>query len=123
MTQDQPQPSPAPENGAGRSAWIRKPVDRGPEVRLFVNETVVAAYEGESVGVALAVAGLLTLRRSPGAGEPRGMFCLMSACQECVVEIDGVNRPSCTTRARDGMRVKTDSLCRARNEHRPGSAE
>ena len=123
VKQAPPQPSSTADNGTGPPGWIRKPVDRGPEVRLLVNGAAIPAYESEAVGVALAVAGLLTLRRSPGAKEPRGMFCLMSVCQECVVEIDGQMRPSCMTRARDGMRVKTDALQRARGEHRPRADE
>ena len=124
---DPSQPSPTADAGPDTPVWIRKAVERGPEIRLLVDGTAIPAHEGEAVGIALAAAGLLTLRRSPGAGEPRGMFCLMGACQECAVEIDGEMRPSCMTPARDGMRVTTDALHRARGEkrgeHRPRGAE
>jgi aerobic-type carbon monoxide dehydrogenase small subunit (CoxS/CutS family) len=72
----------------------------------------VEAHEGESLGVALALSGRLMLRRSPVEGAPRGMFCLMGACQECVVQVDGAAVASCIEPVRAGMRVEIDRLAR-----------
>jgi sarcosine oxidase subunit alpha len=54
----------------------------------------VPAWEGESLSTALIAAGIWELRRSP-SDTPRGPFCLMGICQECVVEIDGLRRNAC----------------------------
>lgn len=78
----------------------------GGEVTIVVGGTPVAARRGESVAAALMAAGRLALRRSPGAGRPRGAFCLMGVCQECVVRIDGATRPACMTEVREGMVVE-----------------
>lgn len=89
-------------------------LSRGRPIRIFVDGADLEAFEGESLVVALAASGRLVLRRSPNAQTPRGMFCLMGVCQECVVEVDGVLTPACATEARDGMAVRTDALWRAR---------
>ena len=69
-------------------------------------------FEGECLVVALGAAGVLALRRSPAAGTPRGAFCLMGVCQECVVGVDGELVPACTEPVRAGMDVVTDGLRR-----------
>ncbi len=60
---------------------------------------------GESVAVALLRAGILTLRRSPAASTPRGAFCFMGVCQECVAMIDGELRETCLTPADGALTV------------------
>ncbi len=74
---------------------------------LVVDGEEVPARPGASVAAALAAAGRLALGRSPRAGRPRGAFCMMGVCQQCVMRIDGARRPSCLTEARDGMVVET----------------
>ena len=101
--------SQSPPDGSG---WPRRAADRGPEAIIYADGVAVTAYEGEAVGVALAVAGRLTLRLSPVEAMPRGMFCAMGTCQECAVEIDGDMRAACMTPVRHGMRVTTDALSR-----------
>lgn len=83
---------------------------RGGEIQLIVDGVMVPAFEGETVGIALAASGYLELRTSPSHGEARGMFCLMGVCQECVVEVDGHTAPACITLVHDLMRITTDSL-------------
>jgi sarcosine oxidase subunit alpha len=49
---------------------------------------------------------LLRLRDSPRTGEPRGAFCFMGACQECLVHVDGMPRQACMTPVRHGMVIE-----------------
>ena len=70
------------------------------------NDSEVRCRAGETIATALLCAGQLTLRRSPRAGEPRGAFCMMGVCQECLIRVDGVVRQACLTPAVDGMRVE-----------------
>ena len=93
------------------ATWRRdSSVPRGRRVRIEVGGKSIEAFEGESLAIALAVNGHLTLRHSPGLGAPRGMFCLMGVCQECVVLVDGEAVPSCMEPVRDAMRVSLDPL-------------
>ncbi|KGB80814.1 sarcosine oxidase [Rhodovulum sp. NI22] len=62
---------------------------------------------GESVAAALTAAGLRDLRDSVVSGAPRGIYCMMGACFDCLVEIDGVpNRQACMTEVREGLKVR-----------------
>jgi len=65
----------------------------------------VVGRPGESIAAALWAAGIRTLRRSPGRGAPRGMFCNVGVCQECVVSVEGRRRPACTTTVSPGLDV------------------
>ena len=67
----------------------------------------VTARPGDTVASALAAANIRHLRDSVVSGEPRGVFCMMGACFDCLVEIDGVqNRQACMTPVADGISVK-----------------
>ena len=61
----------------------------------------IRGRSGESLAATLTAAGELVLRETRG-GEPRGLFCGMGVCQECVVEIGGIPRRACMTKL-DGM--------------------
>ncbi len=99
--------SPPPE------AWRRDPhVARGPLVQILVDGLPLEAHDGEPLIVALGAAGCLAMRRSPKAGTPRGAFCLMGSCQECLVHVDGAPVEACMELVRSGMRVELDRLAR-----------
>lgn len=61
-----------------------------------------------SVAAALLGAGMTTVRRSVVTDQPRGPYCLMGICFECLVTIDGVqNRQACMVPVRDGMTISS----------------
>ncbi len=74
-------------------------------MHILVDGVPVAAVLGQSVAVALMVAGIAALRTSPKEGAPRGAFCLSGVCQECVVRISGIATPACQVPVRDGLAV------------------
>jgi predicted molibdopterin-dependent oxidoreductase YjgC len=68
----------------------------------------VAFTEGQSFGAALLAAGHRTLRRTRVGGNPRGMFCGIGVCADCLVTVDGApGVRACLTRARAGVSVRT----------------
>ncbi|QTF07554.1 (2Fe-2S)-binding protein [Brenneria izadpanahii] len=72
----------------------------------FEGQTV-RAQAGDSVAAALVGANLRSLRDSVVSGAPRGVFCMMGTCFDCLVEIEGVaNRQACMTPVREGMNVR-----------------
>jgi len=79
-------------------------IARGARVSLRVDGRTVEAFAGESIATALLAAGIRRLRSSPG-GAPRGVFCGMGVCQECVVEVDGLAVLACQTRVAPGIQV------------------
>ncbi len=71
----------------------------------------VEAYAGESVAAALLAADERTLRRTRNGGAPRGLFCAIGSCHDCLVSIDGSGPiRACLTPVRDGMAVTTHVL-------------
>ncbi len=75
-------------------------------VDISVDGATISAFPGEPLSAALLAAGILRFRDSPRAGTPRGPFCLMGICQECIVEIDGRLAPACQELVRGGMAVR-----------------
>jgi predicted molibdopterin-dependent oxidoreductase YjgC len=82
--------------------------DGGEAVTIVVDGTPVAARAGDSVAAALLGAGVYAFRATAVSGAPRGPFCMMGACFDCVVTIDGRrNVQACLARVADGMRIET----------------
>lgn len=82
-------------------------VQRGPSVQLEVDGEPVQAYEGETVAAALLAAGRPIFRHTP-KGQPRGIFCGIGICFDCLVTVDGQpNVRACITPVRQGMIVRT----------------
>jgi predicted molibdopterin-dependent oxidoreductase YjgC len=82
-------------------------VERGRQVQLNVDGDAMVAFEGECVAAALLAAGRRGLRVSPRRAEPRGMYCGIGLCFECLMAVDGCHARACMTPVRDGMRVDT----------------
>ena len=82
--------------------------DEREAVALVVDGTPVTARAGDSVAAALLASGLRAFRVSAVSASPRGPFCMMGACFDCAVTIDGErNVQACLVRVADGMRVET----------------
>ena len=82
-----------------------------PEVRWVEIEfdgKTLPAIEGEPVAAALLAQGINVFRRTPKTGQPRGIFCAIGRCTDCVMTVDGVpNVRTCVEPVRDGMKVQT----------------
>ena len=58
--------------------------------------------DNESIAACLLRAGVVILRQTR-SGEPRGVFCGIGICNDCLVTVDGVpNVRACMTIARPG---------------------
>ena len=65
----------------------------------------VAAHE--TVAAAVLAANPGHSRTTPVGGAARLPFCMMGACFDCLMEIDGVpNRQACMVRVENGMKVR-----------------
>lgn len=85
---------------------IQSQIERTKEVKFEFDGEEVQGFDGESIAVALLRAERIYLRDAPNSKTPRGMFCNMGICQECVVEIDGRKKEACRTSVSDGLIVK-----------------
>ena len=69
---------------------------------------VVPFIEGQSVGAALWADGVRAWRSTRIEGRPRGLFCGIGVCFDCLIEIDGQgDQRACVTPARDGLTVRS----------------
>lgn len=86
---------------------VVKLFQRGSPIQILVDGDLVQAFEGETIAAALLASGHRVLRHTT-KGSPRGIFCGMGACFECLVEVDGdPSVQSCVTLVRPGMQVRT----------------
>jgi len=77
-------------------------------VTLYYNGQPIEAIEGEPIASALMNAGIRVFRTTAKRHEPRGIFCGIGQCTDCIMEIDGVmNVRACMTIAKPGMVVRT----------------
>jgi len=79
-----------------------------PTCRIAVDGKWIPAREGEPILAALLAAGITVVRTTERYGAPRGLFCGIGHCSDCLVTVDGRrNVPACGTPVRDGMCVET----------------
>jgi sarcosine oxidase subunit alpha len=81
-------------------------IDRREMIHIRVNGQSFPAAPGETVLAALTAAGFKVLKKSNVRGEPRGPFCGMGICYECLVTINGVPKQrSCMTEVAENMEI------------------
>jgi predicted molibdopterin-dependent oxidoreductase YjgC len=79
-----------------------------PMVTVTVDGDPVQAYPGETVATVLLAAGRQTFRHTDQLHAPRGLFCGMGVCFDCLVTVDGQpNVRACVTPVHAGMVVET----------------
>lgn len=85
-------------------------LDASKTVTIYYNDTPVPALDGEPVAAALMNAGIRSFRTTAKRHEPRGIFCAIGRCTDCMMIVDGVpNVRTCVCPVHDGMRVYTQN--------------
>ena len=75
-----------------------------PQFKLTIDGSPIAARPGQTVGAALTDAGIRSWRSTRVAGKPRGLFCGIGVCFDCLLTVNGVpNQRACLVPAQDGM--------------------
>lgn len=77
----------------------------GPVITVEFCGTPVQVRQGQNLAAALLSAGFSTLRQTPTSGAPRGPFCMMGACYDCLVVVDGRQVQACQTLTAPGQRI------------------
>jgi predicted molibdopterin-dependent oxidoreductase YjgC len=81
-------------------------IGRGAAVSIYVDGREMQAFEGESVLAVLWARGKHTLHSTARTHEPRGYFCGIGVCFDCLVTIDGmVSVRACLEPVRPGMKI------------------
>lgn len=88
-----------------------------PTVDVTFDGAPLAVPMASSVAAALLAAGVKRFRESPVSGTPRGPYCMMGVCFECLLEIDGVpNQQGCLVPVQAGLVIRTQASVRAVDE-------
>ena len=96
----------ASENQLKKDFRIETGITRGKKIEIFVNGQPVGAYEGETIGAALAASGIRDFRRTAQLKDPRGMYCCMGSCYGCLVTVNGrPNIRACITPVQAGEQI------------------
>jgi aerobic-type carbon monoxide dehydrogenase small subunit (CoxS/CutS family) len=81
---------------------------RGAPLHFTFDGADVSAFEGETVGAALLAQGTRATRLTRGTGAPRGLFCGVGSCHDCLVSVDGSGPlRACLVPVTEGARVTT----------------
>jgi hypothetical protein len=82
-------------------------VERGPAFEFSFEGQPIPAYPGETFGAALMAAGQAVFRFTRNEGRPRGLFCGIGICYDCLVVVNGrPNLRACLTPAQPGADVR-----------------
>ncbi len=77
----------------------------------------IEGYEGEPIATALKAAGVMIHRYTAKKHLPRGIFCAIGRCTDCVMVVNGKpNIRTCVTPLKEGMNVQTQYGVTAKEE-------
>ncbi|KAA0020691.1 (2Fe-2S)-binding protein [Salinicola corii] len=93
-------------------AYLKRP-EEGRTVTIEYEGRKLIARAGDTVAAALLASGIDRFRTTPVSQSPRGPWCMMGACFDCLLEIDGVpNRQGCQVTVVEGMTVRSQQGAR-----------
>jgi len=84
---------------------FRNLAPNGARVPVRFDGQELLLLDGVNLAAALLEVGVSQFRRSPVSGAARGPFCMMGACFDCLVVLDGVTRQACMLTVAAGMEI------------------
>ncbi len=86
-------------------------INRLKPIEFTFDGKQIDAFEGDTLGSALAAKNIKVLSRSFKYHRPRGLLCVSGQCPNCLVEVNGSpNIRACTTKVENKMDVKVVSI-------------
>lgn len=90
----------------------------GPSVNVTWDGVTLSLPDGANLAAALLAAGVDVFRHTPVSGEPRAPFCMMGACFDCLIEIDGLVRQACMLEVTEGLVIMRPNETEVRNDQK-----
>ena len=82
--------------------------EKGRLVTFYFDGKELTGYEGEPIAAALKAQGVMIHRYTKKEHKPRGIFCAIGRCTDCVMVVNGKpNIRTCVTPLEEGMKVQT----------------
>ncbi len=96
---------------------ILGPAKEQETVTITVNGKQIQAVKNEVIAAALMANGLMVHRHTIKNKEPRGVYCGIGQCTDCVMVVNGKpNVRTCITPVEEGMVIETQEGCGKRRE-------
>ena len=84
--------------------------EKRKKITIIVDGKEITAYEGEVIAAALIAAGKRYFRFTRRYEKPRGIFCAIGRCTDCVMNVNGIpNVRTCITLVENGMVIETQT--------------
>ncbi|NNL78130.1 MAG: (2Fe-2S)-binding protein [Desulfobacterales bacterium] len=81
---------------------------KGDKVQFTYDGNLMDGFEGEPIAIALRSNGVMIHRYTSRRNEPRGMFCAIGRCTDCIMVVNGrPNIRTCVEPLKAGMVVET----------------
>ncbi len=81
---------------------------QGEEVTVYFDGRPLSGKKGETVAATIIATGHRINRFTRKMGSPRGIFCGIGQCTDCVMVVNGIpNTRTCVTLVEDGMIIET----------------
>jgi hypothetical protein len=88
--------------------FVRIADDESERIAVLIDGAPFEGRQGDSIATVLLLSGKIGCRRSFVSGEPRGPYCMMGVCFECLVRVDGIDGlQACMIPIRPEMRIET----------------
>lgn len=82
--------------------------EKGNPVKFTFDGKELEGMEGEPIATALKASGVMVHRYTKKEHKPRGIFCAIGRCTDCVMVVDGIpNVRTCITPLKEGMDIRT----------------
>jgi predicted molibdopterin-dependent oxidoreductase YjgC len=82
--------------------------EKGSKIQFSFDGQTMEGFEGEPIAIALRSNGVLIHRYTSRRNEPRGMFCAIGRCTDCIMGVDGrPNIRTCVEPLKAGTVVET----------------
>ncbi|WP_427134188.1 (2Fe-2S)-binding protein [Pseudarthrobacter sp. S9] len=92
---------------ANAPAGAAKRASQPDVVTVSFDGRLLEAAPGQSVGAALVTQGITAWRSTRKGARPRGLFCGIGVCFDCLVTVDGApNQRACLVEVRGGMQIE-----------------
>lgn len=89
------------------SSGQTRPASPPQAVNMSFDGRALVAAPGQSVGAALVSNGITAWRSTRKEARPRGLFCGIGVCFDCLLTVDGeANQRACLVEVREGMQIQ-----------------
>lgn len=89
------------------SSGETRPVSTPGAVNVSFDGRPLVAVRGQNIGAALVSNGITAWRSTRKNARPRGLFCGIGVCFDCLVTVDGeANQRACLVEVQEGMEIE-----------------